>query len=63
METRREERQKDEKEDLEVSDLPSTKPKGIYEMRSSIYKVRDRQMEADRGGGGDDLSGILKKRG
>lgn len=47
METRGKERQRDEKEDLEVSDLPSTKPKGIYEMRDSIYKVRDGQMEED----------------
>lgn len=31
------EKQRDQKKDLEVSDLPSNKPKGIYEMKKTAF--------------------------
>lgn len=33
----RDEKQRDKKKDLEVSDLPSNKPKGVYEMKKTAF--------------------------
>lgn len=43
-------KQSDEKKDLEVSDLPSNKPKGIYEMKRTAFIRRetDRWRETGR---------------